>query len=126
MRKDLQLIEFNKQFGAVFLSLCLSFNHIYIFQMATETTVFDFKISKTFEEWAAVYDSEENKAMLKAGGISSLYRGLNKEDSSRAIVIFQAEEGVAMGMWNDPEAKIMIESSGHIYDQTTITQWIHG
>ena len=43
--------------------------------MATETTVFDFKISKTFEEWAAVYDSEENKAMLKAGGISSLYRG---------------------------------------------------
>ena len=94
--------------------------------MATETTVFDFKISKTFEEWAAVSDSEENKAMLKAGGISSLYRGLNKEDSSRAIVIFQAEEGVAMGMWNDPEAKVMIESSGHIYDQTTITQWIDG
>ena len=94
--------------------------------MATETTVFDFKISKTFEEWAAVYDSEENKAMPKAGGISSLYRGLNKEDSSRAIVIFQAEEGGAMGMWNDPEAKVMIESSGHIYDQTTITQWIDG
>ena len=43
---------------------------------------------------------------------------------SRAIVIFQAEEGVAMGMWNDPEAKVMIESSGHIYDETTITQWI--
>ena len=60
--------------------------------MATETTVFDFKISKTFEEWAAVYDSEENKAMLKAGGISSLYRGLNKEDSSRAIVIFQGKD----------------------------------
>ena len=94
--------------------------------MATETTVFDFKISKTFEEWAAVYDSEENKAMLKAGGISSLYRGLNKEDSSRAIVVFQAKEGVAMGMWNDPEAKAMIESSGHIYDQTKITQWIDG
>ena len=94
--------------------------------MAIETTVFDFKISKAFEEWAAVYDSEENKAMLKAGGISSLYRGLSKEDSSRAIVIFQAEEGVAMGMWNDPEAKVMIESSGHIYEQTTITQWIDG
>ena len=94
--------------------------------MATETTVFDFKIRKTFDEWSAVYDSEENKAMLKAGGITSLYRGLNQEDSSRAIVVFQAEEGVAMGMWNDLEAKVMIEASGHIYDQTTITQWIDG
>ena len=94
--------------------------------MSIETTVFTFKISVPYEEWAAVYDSEENKAMLKAGGISSLYRGLNKEDSSRAIVIFQAEEGVAMGMWNDPEAKVMIELSGHIYEQTTITQWIDG
>ena len=93
--------------------------------MALETTVFDFKISKSFLEWAAVYDSEENKSMLKAGGITSLYRGLNKEDFSRAIVIFQAKEGVAMGMWNDPEAKVMIESSGHIYDQTTIIQWIN-
>ena len=92
--------------------------------MALETTVFDFKISKSFQEWAAVYDSEENKAMLKASGITSLYRGLNKEDSSRAIAIFQAEEGVAMSMWNDPEAKVMIESSGHIYGQTTITQWM--
>ncbi len=94
--------------------------------MAIETTVFDFKISKTFTEWADVYDSLENKAMLKASGITSLYRGLNKVDSSRAIVVFQAEEGVAMGMWNDPEAKAIIESSGHIYDQTTITQWIGG
>ena len=51
---------------------------------------FDFKISKSFQEWAAVYDSDENKAMLKAGGITSLYRGLNKVDSSRAIVVFQA------------------------------------
>ncbi|WP_241466567.1 MULTISPECIES: DUF3764 family protein [unclassified Prochlorococcus] len=92
--------------------------------MAIETTVFDFKISKTFDEWRTIYDSENNKAMLKAGGITSLYRGLHKEDSSRAIVIFQAEEGVAMGMWNDPEAKVMIESSGHIYDETAITQWI--
>ena len=92
--------------------------------MAIETTVFDFKINKTFDEWRAVYDSEDNKAMLKAGGITSLYRGLHTEDSSRAIVIFQAEEGVAKGMWNDPEAKVMIESSGHIYDETAITQWI--
>ncbi len=94
--------------------------------MAIETTVFDFKISKSFEEWSAVYDSQQNRAMLKAGGITSLYRGLSLEDPTRVIVVFQAEEGVAMGMWNDPEAKRMIESSGHIYEQTTITQWIDG
>ncbi len=94
--------------------------------MATETTIFDFKIRKTFEEWAAVFDSEENKAMLKSAGIAPLYRGLHQEDSSRAIVIFQAKKGVAMGMWTNPEAKKIIESSGHIYDQTTISHWEWG
>ena len=92
--------------------------------MAIETTIFDFKISKTYDEWKAVYDSEDNKAMLKAGGITSLYRGLHNEDSSRAIVIFQAEEGVVIGMWNALEAKVMIESNDNIYAPTTITQWI--
>jgi len=28
--------------------------------MSLETTVFKFKISVPFEEWAAVYDSQEN------------------------------------------------------------------
>ena len=92
--------------------------------MALEITVFDFKISKSFKEWSEVYDSENNRAMLKAAGITSIFRGLNKEDPSRAIVVFQAEEGVAMSMWDNPEAKVMIESSGHIYNETTITQWI--
>ena len=91
--------------------------------MAIETTVFDFKRSKSFEEWASVFDSDENKAMLNAAGITPLYRGLNKEDHERSIVIFQAEEGVAMKIWADPGAKTMIESSGHIYDQTVITRW---
>ena len=92
--------------------------------MALEITVFDFKISKSFKEWSEVYDSENNIAMLKAAGITSIFRGLNKEDPSRAIVVFQAEEGLAMSMWKNPEAKVMIEASGHIYNETTITQWI--
>ena len=91
--------------------------------MTTETTVFDFKISKPFDEWAAIFDSEENKKMLNSSGIIPLYRGVNQHDSSRAIVIFQAKKGIAMDMWRNPEAKKMIESSGHIYDQTTISHW---
>ena len=94
--------------------------------METETTIFDFKISKPFAEWAAVFDSDENKLMLKSLGILPLYRGLNQEDSSRAIVIFQAEKGFALDMWTKPEARKMIESSGHIYDETTISSWVWG
>ena len=94
--------------------------------MAIETTVFDFLISKTFEEWSAVFDSDENKAILKASGITPLYRGINKKDPKRALVIFQAQEGVAIKMWEDPKAKEIIQSSGHIYDQTTVTQWEWG
>ena len=33
--------------------------------MSIETTVFTFKISVPYEEWAAVYDSEENIKMMK-------------------------------------------------------------
>ena len=77
--------------------------------MSIETTVFDFKISKPFDEWAAVFDSDKNKAMLKSSGIVPLYRGINQKDSSRAIVIFQAPTGVALNMWENPKAKKMIE-----------------
>ena len=94
--------------------------------MEIETTVFDFKISKSFKEWAAIFDGDENKAMLKSVGIIPLYRGLNQEDSSRAIVVFQAERGVAMEMWLNPDAKKMIELSGHIYNETIITKWEWG
>ena len=61
--------------------------------------------------------------MLKSSGIVPLYRGLNHDDASRAIVIFQAEKGIAMDMWTNPDAKKMIESSGHVYDETEISQW---
>ena len=33
--------------------------------MSLEKTVFSFKISVPFEQWAAVYDSEENKQLMK-------------------------------------------------------------
>ena len=47
--------------------------------MALETTVFNFKISVPFEQWAAVYDSEENKQLMKEEKIICLYRGIKKE-----------------------------------------------
>tara|TARA_Y100001968_G_C19394574_1_gene737508 strand:+ start:1295 stop:1564 length:270 start_codon:yes stop_codon:yes gene_type:complete len=84
--------------------MCLSENYN-IFSIPIETTVFDFKISKPFEEWAAIFDSEENKHMLSSLGIVPLYRGKNIDESSRAIVIFQSPKGVAMEMEIKPATK---------------------
>ena len=53
--------------------------------MSIETTVFTFKISVPFEEWAAVYDSQENIKMNKERGIVCLYKGVKKEDPTVAI-----------------------------------------
>tara|TARA_B100000579_G_C22293483_1_gene603806 strand:+ start:116 stop:277 length:162 start_codon:yes stop_codon:yes gene_type:complete len=38
-------------------------NHL-IKQVALETTVFSFKISFPFEQWTAIYESEENKQLM--------------------------------------------------------------
>ena len=48
--------------------------------MSLETTVFTFKISVPFEEWAEVYDSQENIQMNKECGIVCLYKGVKKDD----------------------------------------------
>jgi len=45
--------------------------------MSIETTVFTFKISVPFEEWAAVYDSEENIQMNKERGIICIFSSLS-------------------------------------------------
>ena len=91
--------------------------------MSLETTVFTFKISVPFEEWAAVYDSEENIQMMKEIGITCLYKGLKKDEPTSVILIEQGEEGKAIAMFKDPEVKPLIESAGHIYDSTVITSY---
>ena len=92
--------------------------------VALETTVFSFKISVPFEQWAAVYDSEENKQLMKEEKIVCLYRGINKEDPSSAVVIEQAEEGKSIAMFSNPEVRPLIEEAGDIYDSTVITSYL--
>ena len=91
--------------------------------MSLETTVFTFKISVPYEEWAAVYESEENIKMMKETGMTCLYKGVNKDDPTSVIVIEQGEEGKAIAMFKDPEVKPLIESAGHIYDSTVISSY---
>jgi len=40
--------------------------------MTIETTFFTFTVSVPYEEWAAVYDSEENIQIMKETGITCL------------------------------------------------------
>ena len=92
--------------------------------MSLETTVFTFKISVPFEEWAAVYDSEENIQMNKDRGIICLYKGVKKDDSTSAILIEQGEEGKSKAMFEDPAVKPLIEGAGHIYESTIISSYV--
>ena len=91
--------------------------------MSLETTVFTFKIKVPYEQWAAVYDSEENIQMNNELGITCLYKGVKKDDPTSVILIEQGEEGKSITMFEDPEVKPLIEGAGHIYDSTIITSY---
>ena len=92
--------------------------------MSLENTVFTFKIRSSFEEWAAVYDSEENIQMNKERGIICLYKGVKKDDPTSVILIEQGEEGKSIDMFKDPDVKPLIEGAGHIYDSTVISSYL--
>ena len=91
--------------------------------MPLETTVFTFKISVPFKEWADVYGSEENIQMNKERGIVCLYKGVKKDDQTSVILIEQGEVGQSIAMFEDPAVKPLIESAGHIYNSTVISSY---
>ena len=61
--------------------------------MALETTVITFKLNGTFAEWSAIFDSDEANKRHAEHGIKPLYRGVDKSDSQKVIVIHQHQEG---------------------------------
>ncbi|KGG14179.1 MULTISPECIES: DUF3764 family protein [Prochlorococcus] len=61
--------------------------------MTLETTVVTFKLNGTFREWSAIFDSDEANRRHAEYGIKPLYRGVNKEDPQKVIVIHQHHEG---------------------------------
>ena len=91
--------------------------------MATETTVFTFKISNKFEEWVKIFDSKEINDFHENHGITPIFRGKSIINPNEVIVIHQAEEGVVKHVFSDPETIKNIENSGHIYSTTKTTSW---
>ena len=57
------------------------------------TTVLTFKIESTFEEWSAIFDSEEADRRHSEFDIKPIFRGVSKDDPKKIIVLLQAPEG---------------------------------
>ena len=90
----------------------------------TETTVLDFKLSNTFEEFRTHMNAPEQQAMFAQMGVKTFYIGVSKDDPGRATVMFQGPENVLFDIFMNPETKPVVEASGHLYDGTVITRWL--
>jgi len=82
--------------------------------LLVETHVLTFRITTAFEEWAQTYDGSAE--LQKAAGITSLYRGVSKDDPSQCCAVMQAEAGVMERFIADNAE--MIASSGHVLEST--------
>ena len=57
-----------------------------------ETTILDFQLSNTFEEYESHMYAEEQQTMFKEMGVKTFYIGKSLDDPQRATVIFQGPE----------------------------------
>ena len=93
-------------------------------QGMTETTVLDFRLSNTFEQYRDHMNAPEQQAMFAQMGVSTFYIGVCQNDPKRATVMFQGPENVLYEVFTNPETKPIVEASGHVYDGTVITRWL--
>lgn len=89
-----------------------------------ETTVLDFKLSNTFEQYRDHMNAPEQQAMFAQMGVSTFYIGVCNDDPKRATVMFQGPENTLYDIFINPETKPVVEASGHVYDGTVITRWL--
>ena len=92
--------------------------------MSIETTVLDFKLSNTFEEYEVHMNAADQQAMFKEMGLKIFYIGKSLENPKRATVMFQGPKNVLFDIFKNPETKPIVEASGHIYEGTIINRWI--
>ena len=87
----------------------------HIIAMTIETTILDFQLSNTFEQYESHMNAEEQQSMFKEMGVETFYIGKSIDDPKRATVIFQGPENVLNDIFMNPETKPIVEASGHIY-----------
>ena len=87
-----------------------------------ETQVLTFTISKPFSEWVKTYDA--SKPLQKIAGITSLYRGVSKDDPTKVCAVMQAKPGVMDAFIADNAE--LIASSGHVLESTVAQVFVEG
>ena len=81
--------------------------------MNIETTILDFQVSNTFEQYESHINAEGQQSMFKEMGVKTFYIGKSLDDPQRATVIFQEPENVLNDIFINPETKPNVETSGH-------------
>ena len=66
--------------------------------MAIETTILDFQLSNTFEQYESHMNAKEQQTMFKEMGVKIFYIGKSLDDPKRATVIFQGPKNVLYGI----------------------------
>ena len=92
--------------------------------MTIETTILDFQLSNTYEEYESHMNAKEQQTMFKEMGVKTFYIGKSLDDPQRATVIFQGSENTLYDIFMNPKTKSIVEATGHIYAETKITRWI--
>ena len=85
-----------------------------------ETTVIIFDITSSFEDWANAYD--KSLPAQKEFGLESLYRGHEKDNPTKCVVIVSASEG-ALDKFMEANAE-MVAASGHVMESTVLTTYM--
>ena len=80
--------------------------------MDIETTVLDFKLSNTFEEYEAHMRAPEQQAMFKDMGVKTFYIGRSLDDPKRATVMFQGSRNVLYDIFINLETKQLLKLLG--------------
>ena len=55
--------------------------------MTIETTILEFKLSNTYEQYEAYMNAKEQQTMFKEMGVKTFYIGKSLDDPQRATVI---------------------------------------
>ena len=85
-----------------------------------ETTVITFDITSSFENWVIAYD--ESLPKQEEFGLVQLYRGHEKDDPTKCIVIVSADEG-ALDKFMEANAE-MVAASGHVMESTVLKTYL--
>ena len=86
--------------------------------MNIETTILDFQLINTYEEYESHMNAIEQQTMFKEIGVKTMYTDKSLDDPQRATVIFQGPENVLYDIFMNPETKPIVEASGGIYAGT--------